>query len=57
MGIVLTAILAILAITIVIGIIRVIITPSDSFGDLICDILLIDLLGDLIVAILDAFSN
>ncbi len=50
-------ILIILAIIIFIGIIRVIFTPSESFGDLICDIFLIDILSEALAGIIEIISG
>lgn len=51
-----TIVLIILGIVVTIGIIRVIINPSESFGELIIEILLIDLLGDILQAIFESFD-
>jgi hypothetical protein len=45
--------LIILGIIVFCGIIRVIITPSNSIGEFILDILFLDLLGDVLQAILE----
>jgi len=45
--------LIILGIIVFCGIIRVIITPSNSIGDFILDILFLDLLGDVLQAIFE----
>ena len=46
--------LILLALVIVCGIIRIIITPSDSFIDCILDIFFLDFLWDLLIAIISA---
>lgn len=51
-----TIVLIILGIVVTIGIIRVIITPSESFGELIMDILFIDLLVDILSAIIESID-
>lgn len=53
----LTILLVILAVIVFIGIIRVIVTPSESFFDFIMDIFLLDLLIDLFVLILEAIAD
>jgi len=49
-----TIILVILAVIVVCGIVRVIITPSEDLGDFLMDILFLDVLGELLSAIVDA---
>jgi hypothetical protein len=53
--------LSILGLIVLIGIIRIIFKPSDSFGDLLMDLFLLDWLGDIFVSILenigDLFDN
>ena len=52
-----TILLIIVAIILVIGIIRVIITPSDGFWDFVMDICFLDLLWDLIVIVIEAIFD
>jgi len=49
--------LVILAVIVFIGIIRVIVTPPESFSDCILDILLLDLLIDLFQVLLEAIGD
>ncbi len=49
--------LIILAIWVFIGIIRVILTPSEDLGDFIFNLFLLDFLGDFFSAILDALGD
>jgi hypothetical protein len=53
----LTIFLIILAVIVFIGIIRVIVTPSESFFDLILDILLLDLLIDLLQVLFEGIGD
>ncbi len=50
---ILSIILLIFGIIVVIGIIRVIIRPCESFGDMLMDMFWLDILGDILEAILD----
>jgi hypothetical protein len=53
----LTIFLIILAVIVFIGIIRVIVTPPESFFDLILDILLLDLLIDLLQVLFEGIGD
>lgn len=53
----LTIFLIILAVIVFIGIIRVIVTPSESFGDFIMDVLLLDLLFGLLQVLFEALFD
>lgn len=54
----LTILLSILAIILVIGIVRICLKPSNNFFEFIGDLFLLDLLGDLLQAIIEnIFDN
>lgn len=53
----LTIFLIILAVIVFIGIIRVIVTPSESFADFILDVLLLDLLIGLFQVLFEAIFD
>lgn len=53
MGTFVSILLIVLAIIVVIGIIRVIIKPSESFGEMIIDILFLDVLCDVLSSIIE----
>ena len=52
-----TIILIIVAIYLIVGIIRVLCTPSEDFGDLIFNLFLLDFLGDFLIAVIDTIAD
>lgn len=57
MGTLATIGLILLAIIIIIGIIRVIVSPYTGFGNFLMEVLLIDCLGDILEWFLDALGD
>lgn len=57
MHILMTIGLAIIAIILIIGIIRVIFKPSNSFTDFLVDIMLLDWMGDILGGIFEALGD
>jgi hypothetical protein len=53
---ILNAILVMLAIMIIVGIIRVIITPSENFGHMLMQMFFIDVMGDILEGILESID-
>lgn len=54
---VISIVLVILAIIVIFGIIRIIISPCESFGEALMDIFFLDLLFDILSAILEALTD